>query len=103
MKTAIKLIALSLVLVMSVMMFASCGAISGTYENEILGTKTTYEFSGNKVKTTVTIAGISTTKEGTYEIKDDKITFTYEGTSASVPFEKGDDYIEIGGVKYEKK
>ncbi len=107
MKTAIKLIALSLVLVMSVMMLASCGALSGKYEAGMDGLKITYEFSGNKIKATSEIGGATTTIEGTYEIKDDKIIVTYEEDGKSVTnesdFEKGDDYIKIDGMKFDKK
>ena len=47
--------------------------------------------------------------EGKYSIKDDQITITFEGDdkdakafNGTFDFEKGDDYIKIGGVKYTK-
>jgi hypothetical protein len=111
------------------MMLASCGntlsgSYSATYEsNGIFGLgkgtyTTTYEFKGNKVVRTddVTVGGSTTTTvtNGTYEIKDDQIIFTWDknvetnenGDSVvstnKYEFSKGDDFIYIGDTKYAK-
>ena len=93
--------------------FASCG-ISGTYKNNgLFGLGATeLTFKGSKI--TVEMGGVEA--EGTYKIKDDKITIEFadenedEASWADLfkllngehDFEKGDDYIKIGGTKYTK-
>jgi len=93
--------------------FASCG-LSGTYKNNgLFGLGATeLTFKGSKV--IVEMGGVEA--EGTYKIKDDKITIEFadenedEATFADLfkllngehDFEKGDDYIKIGGTKYTK-
>ena len=75
----------------------------------------TYNFSGKKVTATllVSVLGIEKTHavNGTYEIKDaddaKNIVFTFETedsyfTSTTHTFAKGDGFIEISGLKYEK-
>ena len=110
--TFVKVIALALVVATLACVFASCGkTISGIYSAEALGTGAEFEFKGNKVSITVKVLGFSGDPvEGKYEINDDKITFTFESDDSDVKkydgtfdFEKGDDYIKIGGVKYTKK
>ena len=110
-KTFIKIMALALVLVTMVCFLAACGTrLSGKYSAEVWNTGVTYEFKGSKVFITLKVAGFSgDAVEGKYEIKDDKITFTFETDKTDVKkyegsfdFEKGDDYIKIAGVKYEK-
>ena len=104
---------------------ASCGNNpSGTYVGEmktevmgfeVMSVSTTYEFSGKNFKLTYSgsVAGYGGSldpQEGTYEIvkAEDgslEIAFTIAGeseASPSIPYEKGDDYIKIGGVKYTK-
>ena len=109
--TFVKVIALALVVATLACVFASCGkTISGTYTAEALGTGAEFEFKGSKVSITVKVLGFSGDPvEGKYEIKDDKITFTFESDDSDIKkydgtfdFEKGDDYIKIGGVKYKK-
>ena len=116
-KTFLKAMALTLAIVTVVCLLASCGkTISGTYSADvgntsIIGGSATYKFSGSKVIISVTagIAGFEKTTdfEGKYEINDDQITFTFEDSDAdkysgTQSFEKGDDYIKIGGVTYTK-
>ncbi len=123
MKTLTKILALSLVLALSVVMLASCGAISGTYVFEVAGKEVAkYEFSGNKVK--VTSEAYDEPLEYTYEVKDDKITVTMtdatieklceelgieksevtdEMKTTKSDFEKGDGWIKIGDMKLTKK
>ena len=121
---------LSLVLTVALLCFcvftlASCGnAPSGTYvgelKTEVLGfevasVSATYEFSGKNFKLTysgsvVGFGGSLDPQEGTYEIvkAEDgslEIAFTLAGETEalpSIPYVKGEDYIEIGGVKYTK-
>lgn len=115
--TFVKALALALALVTVVCLLASCGkTISGTYaadvgSTSIIGGSATYKFSGSKVTISVTagIAGFEKTTafEGKYEINEDQITFTFEDSDAgkyngTQSFEKGDDYIKIGGVTYTK-
>ena len=129
MKTMTRVVAVALVAVVMCMMLASCGntlsgSYSATYEsNGIFGLgkgtyTTTYEFKGNKVVRTddVTVGGSTTTTvtNGTYEIKDDQIIFTWDknvetnenGDSVvstnKYEFSKGDDFIYIGDQKYTK-
>lgn len=129
MKTMTRVVAVALVAVVMCMMLASCGnTLSGSYtatyeSNGIFGLgkgtyTTTYEFKGNKVVRTddVTMGGstTSTVTNGTYEIKDDQIIFTWDknvetnenGDSVvstnKYEFSKGDDFIYIGDQKYTK-
>ncbi len=122
-KSIIRIIALSLVVVFACAVLASCGkTISGTYTAGanafgLAGTEKTYKFSGSKVKITnvTNVAGFEKTTEfeGKYEIgEDDKgnatITFTFEDKDAesfsgTLPFEKTEDGIKIGGIEYKKQ
>jgi len=123
MKTMTKVVAVALVAVIMCMMLASCGnTISGTYSGKgsglLSGVSYSYEFKGKNVtvttKTEIPILGtIVNTQTGTYEIKDEKITFTWseddetndKGTvveTGPYDFEKGSDYIKIGGLTLTK-
>lgn len=99
MKKTVKILALALVLVMMVGVFASCGKPSGKYVNGAFY----FEFDGDNVK--ASIAGLSI--EGTYEIKDDKIYLTYEIAGVSITkdfsYAKDGDTITIAGVEYTKE
>ncbi len=113
MKRFTKVLALAMVLAMTCLLLASCG-ISGTYKSSgFLGLGATeLTFKGNKV----TIETLGLEAEATYKIKGDKIIIDVideEEDAASWDdllkafdgehdFEKGDDYIKIGGTKYEK-
>ncbi len=80
--------------------------LSGTYSSDVFGTGASYEFNGDDVTITVTILGNSETIEGTYEIRNNLITFEIEDDSnysGTFIFEQGDDYIMISGAKYEKE
>ena len=114
MKRLTKVLALAMVLAMTCLLLASCG-ISGTYKNNgLFGLGATeLTFKGSKI--TVEMGGVEA--EGTYKIKGDKITIEFadenedEATFADLfrllngehDFEKGDDYIKIGGTKYNKE
>ena len=114
MKRLTKALALAMVLAMTCLLLASCG-LSGTYENNgLFGIGATeLTFKGSKI--TVEMGGVEA--EGTYKIKDDKITIEFadenedDATFSDLfqllngehSFEKGDDYIKIGGTKYTKE
>ena len=120
MKKSVRILAVVMALLMVTFVFASCGkTLKGKYSADFLGTGTTLEFSGKNVRlaVTVTLLGEIAAVEGTYTIEDDKITFDFvdeeqvENDKAkdvlskftgTVDFEEGDDYIKIGGIKYEK-
>lgn len=82
--------------------------ISGTYEFEILGTTTTYEFSPfGKVTLTVDTVIADETYEGTYKVDGDKIEFEFEDSDTlsgvsdfSYGTSEGKGYIVIGIVTY---
>ena len=99
---------------------ASCGKkLSGTYTADVLGTGSKMVFKGKDVTVSVTVLGQEIASvEGTYKIKDGEITFEFsndeadedakdvlDALSGTLTFEEGDDYIKIGGTKYnlEKK
>lgn len=110
--TFVKALALALALVTLTCVFASCGTrLSGTYSATAAGTGTVFEFKGSKVLITFKVVGFSGDPiEAKYEIKDDKIKFIFDEDSSEannlkgeLPFEKGDDYIKIAGIKYTKE
>ena len=117
MKKSIKIVALVMVALMICMSFVACGKrLSGKYSADFLGTGTTLTFDGKDVTLALTLAGKELASiDGTYEIKDDKITFDFVDEDKAededfkeilsewkeaVAFEEGDGYIKIGGVKY---
>ena len=123
MKKVLSLIALSLVLVMGLVMFASCGAKkvpAGSYEAELelfgQSARVTYTFSGNKVEAEkkVTLFGTVNTEtaNGTYEIVENsdgtmEITFDFEEESdtfkdKTFTYKETESSVELGGVKYSK-
>ena len=100
------------------MSLTACSTIRGTYSAEVFGTGATMEFKGSKVTISFTAAGYEVSSvQGKYKIKGDEISFDFgseeiensaakdlvESLEEPVSFEKGDDYIKIGGVKYTKK
>ena len=117
MTKTVRILALVMALVTVACLFVSCGPISGTYaaEDEEL------KFMGKNVTYTMKLSEDSTVVlKGTYEINDDKITFTFDADKSEgdgidevvswmnaiakdIDFEKGDGYIKIGETKYEKK
>ncbi|MBR2971098.1 MAG: hypothetical protein IKC48_04830 [Clostridia bacterium] len=112
MKKTISIALAACMLIMCMFALTSCSGLSGTYENEILGTKTTYKFGafGKYTMTVDATFGEDEVVEGKYEISDDgnEIIFIYEDKDGEeiripMPFEKGDGYIKIMGVEYKKK
>ena len=88
---------------------ASCGnKLSGKYSAEEDGVKVTYEFKrdGTFECSMDTFLG-EMNFDGTYEIKGDEITLTYELLGEEVEeeydFEKGRNYIKIDDTKLEKE
>ena len=113
MKKSIRILAVVMAVLMVTLVLASCGkTLKGTYSAEIAGTGNTLEFSGKKVTITYKFLGqqVGDAVEGTYEIKDNKITITVEtedkeigSLNGTFDFEEGDGYIKIGIIKYTKK
>ena len=124
-KTAIKVLALSLVAIMMCFVFASCSnAPKGTFVSE--SGNVTIEFSGDKVELTYG-SDKKTVVEGTFEMDEDAegnptidielpepssfLDLEYATIRATLvdekPYNAGSDnkgdYIEIGSVKYYKK
>lgn len=114
MKRIISTILVCVLLLGCVFTLASCGKkLSGKYELDLGIGSVTYDFKLTKVVITGEALGQDTSVEGKYKIaKNDKgeleITFTFENEenakeyAGTFSFEKGDDYIKIGGVKYNK-
>lgn len=114
MKKFTKALSLAMVLAIVCITLASCSSISGTYENNgFFGLGSTeLTFKGSKI--TVEMGDLEV--EGTYKINDDKITIEFPDENeddlswsdlfkvlnGEHNFEKGDDYIKIGGTKYTK-
>jgi len=120
MKKTLSAILVCVMLLGCVFTLASCGnKPSGKYQAklEILGqsTTTTYDFKMNKVIVTVeteVLGNINTeTSEYKYKVnKKDDGTLTIDLTGEvdgedktnTYTYEKGDDYIKIAGIKYNK-
>jgi len=109
MKKLTKVLALAIVVAMACLALASCGGLSGKYKLDALVGGATYEFKGNKVTITAEVLGFEKSFEGKYKLVKDgdaqKIEFTFENSDAkeyacTFSFEKGEDYIKIGGVRY---
>lgn len=108
-KTIIRISAFTLVLTFLAIALVSCGGLSGKYESSIIGTGAAFTFKGSKVTLDIMVLGSISSIEGKYKIDGDKITLAYEGDDkeadryeGTFTFERGDDYIKIGGVKYTK-
>lgn len=80
MKKTVKIVALALVLVMALACLISCGkTIKGEYEATFAAGTMGFnlKFDGKNVAITVKVVGFSSDPiNATYEIEDDKITFT---------------------------
>ena len=118
-KAFVKVVALALALITVSCMFIACGTkLSGTYTAEEAGMAVSFTFKGSKVTLEMDMGILGEYEaEGTYEIKDDEISFDFTGADEedgfmeevldeltdTVKFEKGKDYIKIAGEKYEKE
>ena len=104
-KKSVRILAIAMVAVMLCLTLASCGkTLSGKYEATVLGSGIELEFDGKKVTYTAKVLGTDAASiEGTYEIKDDKITLSFDSEDAekldgTFDFEEGEDYIKIGAL-----
>ena len=118
-KSFVKVVALALALITVSCMFIACGTkLSGTYTKESAGMSASFTFKGSKVTLEMDLGILGEYEaEGTYEIKDDEISFDFTGAdeddgimeelldelTETMKFEKGKDYIKIAGEKYEKE
>jgi hypothetical protein len=101
----IKGIILSVLCLVLLASLTSCAmGLSGTYKKGTDLAYETYRFSGNKFYYEVGALGVKVGgHEGTFKIKDGKITFIYDDSEHSYKFEKGKDYIIINGASYDKQ
>ena len=110
MKKVISSLLVCVMLLSCVLVLASCEkTLAGTYEGTGFGFTTSYTFKGDDVNIKYSAGGFSYSFDGKYEIKDNKITITFEGDNekansleGTFDFEEGDGYIKIGLVKYTK-
>lgn len=119
MKKSVRILAIALVAVTLCLCFTSClGTIKGEYTAYVAKTGKKFAFDGKKVTISYVLLGTSVVDiEATYKIKGDTISFDFaeeedldneylkdfvKALEEPVDFEKGDDYIKINGVKYEK-
>ena len=117
MKKTLRIVSVLTVVLMLALTLASCGdnTLSGTYSatEEIMSVtvEKSYEFDGNNVTCKasggVGVIGVNFDIAGTYEIVDDKITFTFENDDFNLggtySFSKDGDTITIDGETYTKK
>ena len=101
MKNTMKVLVLVLCVAMMVSVFTACGAVSGEYTAEVLGSTVTYEFSlfGNKVTKTSTDGSKTTTEEFTYELNEEGTEITFvdaDGNDTTWSFEQGENFIKMG-------
>ena len=112
MKKLVSLLVTAVLLTALILTLSACSQkLSGKYEAKAFGAVVcTYEFEGDKVTIyTPRVLGQEIRVEGTYKIKDDKITFTFDTEvedesieyAGTFDFEKGDGYIKIDGTKLE--
>ncbi len=107
MKKIISTLLVCVLLIGCVMTFASCNLLGGfllegEYYCEDNGV--TYEFDDKKYEKEL---GPVTVHEGTFEVKDGEISFTYSlvgglSNTETLSFERGMGWIEIDGKRYEK-
>ena len=115
MKKIISTLLVCVLLLGCVLTLGSCDKIlMGEYELDALVGSVKYEFKLTKVEITVEALGQDVAElEGTYKITENEkgeteITFTFENEekakeyAGTFSFEKGDGFIKIGGVKYNK-
>lgn len=110
MRRLAKILCVLLTLVCIGSLFAGCGkTLSGTYKAEVMGSGASYTFQGNKVEIKVLVLGtVVTTLNGSYEIGDGTITFTFGDADADTAktysgtfdFSKTENTIKIGVIEY---
>ena len=93
------------------LLFACSNKLTGSYQSEeVFGTSTVYEFSGNDVSRTIKSSLGSKTVKGEYEIREKEdgglsIILDFDEDDNEVTswdFVKEKDYIEIAGIRYNK-
>ena len=114
MKKIISTLLVCVLLLGCVFTLASCSKLLyGKYELDAVVGSVTYDFKVTKVAVTFELLGQETTVEGTFKITENEkgesqITFTFEDEekakeyAGTFSFEKGEDYVKIGGVQYKK-
>lgn len=112
MKKSVRIIALVMAILTVSVLLVACGkTLSGKYSAEVVGTGVTYEFKGSKVTITAKVLGQDAASiQGSYKIKDDKITITIDGDdkeakdkyAGTFDFKETDNGIKIGVVEYKK-
>lgn len=117
MKKTVKILAVVMSVLLLCVALASCGSgLSGKYSRTDYGMTTAFDFDGDKVEMSISMGGLSYSVEGTYELGEDKITFSFDDPDGNnsilqnalkdfeqaVDYEKTDDGIKIGGVEYAK-
>ena len=101
-KYILKFVAVSLMLVILLCCFASCGnRLNGTYVCEDSSIYTTYKFSAFSDKLVMSIIGVPL--NGTYEIDGDKIYITIANDRQEYTYSKDGKTIYIDGVAYVKE
>ena len=104
MKNAIKILALSLVLVMVVATLVSCGIPNGKYVLEDSDGAIYLEIKGKEITRTVAYDDRSMSTTFTYEIDGDKIILTNsDGDTQEFDYERDGKTITIGELKYTKE
>ncbi len=113
MKTFMRVWAAALAAVLLLGTLSGCAeTVSGTYRAETLGTGAVYTFRGKEVRVDVLVLGAAVTSlEGTYVLKDGKITFTFGDTdseegkkySGTFDFSETETGIKIGLIEYTKQ
>ena len=112
MKKILKLLTVGFVILFSLIQLIACSnKVKGVYQSEdVFGTSTVYEFSGNDVSRTIKTELGSKTVYGEYEIREGAdgslsiiLDFDEDDHEATAwDFVKENDYIEIAGIKYNK-
>ena len=110
MKTTKRFLALFLAVSLFAFILVSCGddsgggALSGTYSATEDEVEMSYNFeSGNKVTLTVDMGGEKAELIGTYEIKGDKISFTYNSAKyGGITVDYDEDEVETEEASYKR-
>ena len=114
MKKIISTVLVCVLLLGCVLSLGSCSKLLyGKYELDAAVASVTYDFKITTVEITYELLGQEVTLEGDFKIAENEkgeleITFTFENEeeakeyAGTFSFEKGEDYVKIGGVKYNK-
>ena len=110
MKRLVRILCVCMALVCVGAVLAGCAkTLSGTYKAEVMGSGAAYTFKGHDVEVKVLVLGtVVTTLNGSYEIGDGTITFTFGDADADTAktysgtfdFSKTENTIKIGVIEY---